>query len=55
MRKLKFYHWILLGVGALIGRVIWAIATTPIMTINGLYVNIEYDALKKELMVLSNF
>ena len=50
MRKLKFYHWILLGVGALIGWVIWAIATTPIMTINGVPVDVEYDVLQKEFL-----
>ena len=54
MRKLKFYHYILLGVGALIGWVIWAIASTPIMTINGVPVDVEYDALKKELLALPN-
>ena len=54
MRKLKFYHWTLLGVGVLIGWVIWAIATTPFMTINGVYVNVEYDVLKKELLARPN-
>lgn len=54
MRKLKFYHWTLLGVGVLIGWVIWAIATTPFMTINGVYVNVEYNVLKKELLARPN-
>ena len=54
MRKLKFYHWTLLGVGVLIGWIIWAIATTPFRTINGVYVNVEYDVLKKELLARPN-
>ena len=47
---MKFYHWILLALTVLIAWVIWAIATTPFMTINGVYVNVEYDVLKKELL-----
>jgi hypothetical protein len=54
MQKLKIYHWMLLCLIALIAWALWAIASTPIMTINGVPVDVEYDALKKELLALPN-
>jgi hypothetical protein len=47
---MKTYHWILLVLTALIGWIIWAISTIPIMTINGVPVDLEYDVLQEELL-----
>lgn len=47
---MKIYHWILLCLIALVAWAIWGIASIPIMTINGVPVDLEYDVLQKELL-----
>ena len=47
---MKVYHWILFGLLAFIGIVIWVTISTPMMKINGVGVHNGYETLKSELI-----